>query len=172
MRAKEEAEAAIAVQDSLMGDCTSALRVFGYYTEIEGVWAQLAATFNEDVQRTLRNELTADAAIAPEASDQEQTVHKLQLQPQMPKVWKVVRDRLKDAGDAGIKAGQIKDYIERTYGRQLHEKTVGMTLYRLSQQTPPLARRVGHTWFFVPPSEAETRNPGVGAPGSVADAQE
>jgi hypothetical protein len=39
-----------------------------------------------------------------------------------------------------------------------------MTLYRLSQADPPLARRAGITWFFVPP-EAEKKNPGGDAPG-------
>ena len=30
-----------------------------------------------------------------------------------------------------------------------------MTLYRLSQAEPPLARREGTTWFFVPPDEGK-----------------
>ncbi len=58
----------------------------------------------------------------------------------------------------------MREFIEKTYGETLHEKTVGMTLYRLSQDN--LVHRDGHTWFFGPPPPAETENPGVAAPGS------
>jgi hypothetical protein len=79
-----------------------------------------------------------------------------------PRISDIVLDRLREAGASGSKAAPIQEYIEQTYATKIHEKTVGMTLYRLSKDG--LVRRDGHTWFFVPPS-AETKNPGVGAPG-------
>ena len=76
----------------------------------------------------------------------------------------VVIDRLKSAGEDGVKAAQIRDFYERTYGRVIHEKTVGMTLYRL--QAERIVRREGHIWFFVPP-EARAENPGGDTPGPI-----
>jgi hypothetical protein len=84
-----------------------------------------------------------------------------------PPIREIVLDRLRGAGAEGKRASAIQKYIERVYGAELHQKTVGMTLYRLAQEG--LVRREGRTWFFVQP-EAETENPGVGAPGSESSA--
>ena len=54
-----------------------------------------------------------------------------------------------------------------TYRGEIHEKTVGMTLYRLLQDK--LVRREGHTWFLVPQPIAETKNPGGETPGQIGD---
>jgi hypothetical protein len=81
-----------------------------------------------------------------------------------PTVREVALARLRLAGGAGAKASQIREYFERTFGEVVHEKTVGMTLYRLLKLNR--VRRDGHTWFYVPP-EGETKNPGVGAPGQI-----
>lgn len=86
---------------------------------------------------------------------------------EMPRVSDLVLDRLKVAGKVGSKAAPIQRYIETTYNTKIHDKTVGMTLYRLQQQK--LVRRRGHTWFIA----QEAMNPGVAAPGShQPDSQE
>lgn len=81
----------------------------------------------------------------------------------VPSVRELTLEYLKAAGDAGHKASEIQALIEVRRKAKLHPKTAGMTLYRLSQDG--LARRDGRTWFYVPPN-AETKNPGGGAPGS------
>lgn len=81
-----------------------------------------------------------------------------------PPVKELLLEQLNAAGAKGLKAKPMREFIEKTYGETLHEKTVGMTLYRLSQDN--LVHRDGHTWFFGPPPPAETENPGVAAPGS------
>ncbi len=86
-----------------------------------------------------------------------------------PPLREILVDQLKIAGEKGAKATALRDYVERVYGLVTHEKTIGMTLYRLSQDK--LVRRDGHVWFFGPPLEAETKNPGVGAPGSETSAK-
>lgn len=82
--------------------------------------------------------------------------------PSRPPLREVVLEMLKQAGEKGGRASAFRDLIERTYGEALHEKTVGMTLYRLSQKNK--ARRDGHNWFYVEPS-GETENPGGETPG-------
>lgn len=76
----------------------------------------------------------------------------------------MILESLKSAGEAGQKAAEIQAKIEARRGAKLHPKTTGMTLYRLSQEGA--VRREGRTWFYVPQS-AETKNPGVGAPGQT-----
>jgi hypothetical protein len=81
---------------------------------------------------------------------------------------KTVRDQvlalLNEAGSAGTTATALRKAIEASRDDPLHYKTVGMTLYRLSQDG--LARREGRTWFAVP----ETANPGARTPGSNNEA--
>jgi hypothetical protein len=84
--------------------------------------------------------------------------------PPRPTVREVALVRLREAGGKGAKAADIREYFERTYGEVVHEKTVGMTLYRLLKAR--LVRRDGHTWFFGP-SNAETKNPGGETPGLI-----
>lgn len=74
----------------------------------------------------------------------------------------VILDRIEAAGAAGSKAAAIREFYERTFGKTIHQKTVGMTLYRL--QNDGLVRHEGHFWFLAPP-KSETGNPGVSAPG-------
>jgi len=62
-----------------------------------------------------------------------------------PTVKDLVLERLSQAGSMGSKAAGIREYIKRAYYIDTHEKTVGMTLYRLSQAG--LVRREGHRWF-------------------------
>lgn len=82
-----------------------------------------------------------------------------------PSVREIALQQLKRAGEAGSKASAIRQVVESILKKKVHDKTVGMTLYRLSKDK--LVRREGQTWFFVPSKEAETKNPGGSAPGSI-----
>jgi hypothetical protein len=90
----------------------------------------------------------------------------------MPKVRDIVLDQLRGAGNSGAKAAAVRQYIETTYSTKIHEKTVGMTLYRLSQDNA--VHRKGQIWFFGPPPAnglaAESENPGAGTPGPTPEA--
>jgi hypothetical protein len=74
-------------------------------------------------------------------------------------IRELVLERLKLAFPEGLKAADIRAHIEALRGTELHEKTVGMTLYRLSLDGA--VSRTGRTWFFVP----EAKNPGGDTPG-------
>lgn len=66
--------------------------------------------------------------------------------------------------EEGVKAEQIRKWLFSVYGIRTHDKTVGMTLYRLSKEG--LVHREGHTWFPGSGSP-ETENPGGETPGLV-----
>jgi hypothetical protein len=109
-----------------------------------------------------------EAPITPEnAQPRAAVIPAIPMKKPRPSIREIILDRLRVAGDKGSKAAPIRDYIEHTYGEVVHEKTVGMTLYRL--QNLKLVRRDGHTWFFAPQTIAETKNPGAGTPGSFDD---
>jgi hypothetical protein len=81
-----------------------------------------------------------------------------------PTLREFVIDRLKAVGNSGSKASPLREFYERTFGKVIHEKTVGMTLYRLLNEG--MVRREGHTWFLAQPM-AETGNPGAATPGRI-----
>jgi hypothetical protein len=66
--------------------------------------------------------------------------------------------RLKSSGDVGTKAAALRAAFQREFHTQIHEKTVGMTLYRLLKNEEVYRR--GHFWFYgadpkQPPKIAE-----------------
>lgn len=84
----------------------------------------------------------------------------------MPKIREIVLDQLRLAGPDGLKASVIQNYIRTTYEADIHEKTVGMTLYRLSLDK--LVRREGRQWFLVSGATPEAENPGATTPGPTS----
>jgi hypothetical protein len=69
-----------------------------------------------------------------------------------PNIRELVVARLQQAGKAGIKAAEIREFLG-AQGVELHEKTVGMTLYRLSKEGR--ARREGRTWYSAVADDGE-----------------
>jgi hypothetical protein len=67
--------------------------------------------------------------------------------PPMPKVADVALERLATAGSKGLKAVEIRAYIAHVYHQEIHEKTVGMTLYRLQKKGK--VTHDGHLWFLA-----------------------
>lgn len=76
-------------------------------------------------------------------------------------IRELVLNELRVAFPDGLTAAAIRERVQAIRG-PLHDKTIGMTLYRLSLLN--MSRRDGRTWFFVPP-KAETENPGGDTPG-------
>ena len=67
-------------------------------------------------------------------------------------VREIVVELMKASGPEGRKASWLRSQIEARRGSPLHEKTIGMTLYRLSQDG--LVERRGITWYWKENSEA------------------
>jgi hypothetical protein len=118
--------------DRELADCRAAARVF-----------DLDLTFPEE-ERVDQWHLFWRAAERNKARQNDPVLQKRK----MPKLADIVLDCLLLVGERGSKAAPIQEYIESTYDTKIHEKTVGMTLYRLLKKGR--VRRNGHTWFFVP----------------------
>jgi len=69
----------------------------------------------------------------------------------------LILEHLRQAGDKGTTANAIRSWLLNVHGISTHEKTPGMTLYRLSKQGS--VTRNGRTWFLSS-APAEKGNPG------------
>lgn len=68
--------------------------------------------------------------------------------PKFPTVKSFVLDAAREAFPASVRAADLRRAILNHLGLELHEKTVGMTLYRLSKEG--FITRNGIDWFFNP----------------------
>ena len=134
--------------DALSGriaDCDTSFRVFGYDVKQNEVWKKLVGRYEAEIDPQLR---VLSEKFADYLEEEEGDGSDLLPAPEQQPIHHMVLDRLKEAGTSGSKAAPIRAYIEGVLGREIHEKTVGMTLYRLLKRGA--VRREGHTWFFVP----------------------
>jgi len=174
---RAEIDEQIEALSSRSNDCWAGFRAIGLDISDDAVWKRVLDELHPAIIERQRIERDTEAhnveiessSIAPSVVD----VSLPPAKPSMPSVISIIIDCLRAAGASGTKAAAIREYIQNTYGQDIHEKTVGMTLYRLSQKGR--VRREGHTWFYVPTiAESvvfETKNPGVGTPGSTSTGQ-
>ncbi|AUC93945.1 hypothetical protein CWS35_06295 [Bradyrhizobium sp. SK17] len=162
----EQAKAEIKEESRIIATCEASLRIFGCDIETDEAWTALMEKYRERVFEVLKLEgfvpRTATLEQA-EGSTEGEAGHGLPPKPQMPTIQEILLERLQEAAADGSKAAPLRDYIQQTYNIEIHEKTVGMTLYRLLKKG--LVRRLGHVWFFVPQIPADTKKPGDPPPG-------
>lgn len=58
-----------------------------------------------------------------------------------------ILDYMRSVGGKGAKAGEVRQHLSDAYGITVHDKTPGMTLYRLSKDG--LVKRKGRNWYAV-----------------------
>jgi hypothetical protein len=156
-----ERQRELASNQSVISDCVSGLRVFGIDLNAPDAWEQFSTDFGDEI---------ADLIHGP---SQHQQPHGIEPRPQQSfiatqqPISTLLLERLKDVGFHGSKALPLRNFLKDKYNVETHYKTVGMTLYRLSQERPPKVHRKGNPWFFGPPL-GETKNPGGDTPGQTS----
>jgi hypothetical protein len=151
----------LASNQSAISDCIVGLRVFGIDLNADGAWDRFMAEYAESILS-----LTSESQQPPQASRVEAIPTQPFISTNQP-ISVLLLDRLRDVGFHGSKALPLRNFLKEKYNIDTHYKTVGMSLYRLSQEEPPKVHRKGHTWFFGPPQE-ETKNPGADTPGQTS----
>ena len=142
-------------------DCKVTARLFGFDLDVE--WkAYLARQHRADTAAEAQaNSIPASGS----GIDTEET--------KRPTIREFVLETAKQAYPNHIRAVELRRQLE-TKGIITHEKTIGMTLYRLSKEQ--LLRRSGRSWFFVAgdnPKDSGAQdegNPGD-QPGSINPAE-
>jgi hypothetical protein len=155
-----EATARIAENRLAKAKGISALAVFGF-EDNKKIWIRVRRSIgNEAYERGLRiakgvepphpsqtvNEDRRDVETL--SADQGGTVPGASP-PSTPTIGDAILNYLRSLDRAGANVGQIKKYLVSAYGIETHEKTPGMTLYRLLKQKK--VRRVGRMWFYATP---------------------
>ena len=147
--------------DRQHGISRGAFGMFGYHEA--KFFDRLKADIGEDVWTAAFAEARKAVDEDEDAEfDEDEEVPDEPVPEGAPTIREMVLVQLAEAGKDGTKAAPIRKFVEDKLGRKLHQKTIGMTLYRLSKDG--LARSEGHTWFPVE-AAAETGNPGAGTPG-------
>jgi hypothetical protein len=85
-------------------------------------------------------------------------------------IAEIALDLLSKAAGDGLKAAVIREHIETVLKRKIHEKSVGMTLYRLASSGD--VSRSGHTWFIGDLAKNAKGEAGKKDEGSNAEASE
>ena len=143
--AQQNVERTQAHQQALMAqinDCFAAARLFGF---------DLLAEFKHEAkgdptQLPLQGPDPIAPPLSPVAAASASRGHR--------KIKDLVLEEAKDAHPSPVRAAEIRRKLA-TQGRAIHEKTVGMTLYRLSEVG--CVRRDGWDWYFVPPDQRAPR---------------
>ncbi|AEH85351.1 hypothetical protein Mesop_0859 [Mesorhizobium opportunistum WSM2075] len=172
----------VAAAQAIMANVRPALAVFGFDTGAGKLWDIVKEAIGVERYNTAfevakgeQNESRTGASGESQQSKTEDTGkgegsgHSRNVdESHTPKIKDIVLERLRQAGDAGARASEIKEFVS-AQGIEMHEKTVGMTLYRLSNEGS--VHREGRTWVFIPESERDDRGlvaEGTSEPSSSA----
>jgi hypothetical protein len=178
---RDEIDARLASYQQQTNDCVAGLRLFGFPPG-EKFWELIHASIGNDAIRAASREgerraelIVTPEQVEPAGKDGPEQAAKPPIPivtdatsdapAEVPTVRDLVVERLKEIGDAGSKAAPIREFVEKRLSTQVHDKTIGMTLWRLSKQG--IVRRDGQVWFFVP-AKAEMENPGATTPAESA----
>jgi len=107
-------------------DCYAAARLFGFDIVAE------SAAFNDEKPDAGLSSIPPKPPVLPKGKS----------------IKEIVLEIAEKAYPNSLRASDVRLKIEELRGEKLHEKTIGMTLYRLS--VDGVMRRDGWNWFFVP----------------------
>lgn len=163
MKERADLDMAIASNNARISDCEAGLRALGYNVSQQEVWNELYNSYIGEVQKYL----TPPQGDSEEISALPRQLADTRIASPPSSIANLLLERLEEIGAKGSKALPLRDWLRNTHNLETHYKTVGMSLYRLSQDSPPKVHRKGHIWFFGPPPMEQPKDPGAGAPGQL-----
>ena len=159
----------IAADSLLRAKAINALNLFGFDSTQQKVWTAVREVIGHDAyQRGLDigqgRVAERIASLAPKPSPltlelRESAATHLSNQlaksenTAPPKIGDAILAFMRARGKAGVKASEVRDHLKSDYGIDTHEKTPGMTLYRLSKDG--LVRRENRIWFATEATEGD-----------------
>ncbi|TDI55855.1 MAG: hypothetical protein E2O94_07665 [Alphaproteobacteria bacterium] len=131
-------------------DCDAASRVFGQHE---------AAEDTDEVTAAGQPKITSPRELGGALSPLTPTVPSLK-----PSFKEAAIEFLQKIYPRGLKATHIRALAQSHYGITAHEKTAGMTLYRLKKEG--LVRRNGFYWYSMAPERHHTEDIDARAPAA------
>lgn len=168
-----EVNARIAAGNVLRGKTVSAFSVFGFDTG-DGLWGRVrqsigsqaydrAVAIARDQDVPLLEKIGSGDGAEPEASAHDEANERASRH--VPRIKDAILEYLQGVGDAGAGVREVRRHLADAYGIKVHEKTPGMTLYRLLKEG--LVTRESRTWYAVSSIETnENEAPNGGAAGA------
>jgi len=160
--------ARIATNTRICDSAYASLKVFGFEAPVQpegsepvNLWSLVRAVIgNEKYDRAIA---VARGAQMPELLSQmgveEQPQEKAKPQARPPvSIRTAVLEYLRSSPN-GATAREVRQHLLSAHGIETHEKTPGMTLYRLLKDEK--ARREGRRWFYVETDEEPETNAGA-----------
>ena len=174
-----EANARIAVNTVARSKTVTAFGVFGFDTG-EGLWARVIQSLGEEpygraiaigkgeeipklLEKMGSDEANADVdrKVAHPAHNDDSTVHRA------PRIKDAILGYLQDVGDAGATARAVGQHLSDVHNLVIHEKTPGMTLYRLLKEGR--VRRNGKIWYADASAETHENEAPDGRPKGASE---
>ncbi len=155
---KQHAEVRALIQDEMkrlrsiereLEDCDAASRLFGQHEAADD-----ASEFTGGQPK-----MTSPRELGGALSPSTQTVPSLK-----PSFKEAAIEFLQKVYPRGLKATHIRALAQSHYGLTAHEKTAGMTLYRLKKEG--LVRRNGLYWYFMAPERHPAEDIDARAPAA------
>lgn len=152
-----ELNAKVAAGTVLRGKTVSAFTVFGFETG-EGLWERVRGSIGAQAYKRaiaigkgedlpLLEKIRESDEARVKASADEETNERATLH--VPRIKDAILEYLQNVGDEGAGVREVRRHLADAYNINVHEKTPGMTLYRLLKEG--LVTRSGRTWFAAPP---------------------
>ena len=145
--------------DADLANCVAVGRAFGMLVPLPNWSNVLKTSLDAEMQRVERiiAQEERETPIEQNEKDQEllwdlfKKLDEFRYRPYhpapIPSLQHIVVERLQAAGEEGTTAANIRVYARARASVRFHQKTIGMTLYRLARRG--LARREGRVWRWV-----------------------
>lgn len=153
-----ELNAKIAAGKAMRTKIVAALNIFGFNTAETGYWKRVRKSLGDPVYD---NAVGIARETAPDHSDDSAKVKSseqgkgaaamgrddLSQKANKATIPQAIMELLKIKSAEGAPISEIRDYLKAAHDLKVHEKSPGMTLFRLQKQG--LVKRDGRKWFFV-----------------------
>lgn len=149
-----EANARISANTLARSKTVTALGVFGFDPSADDLWTQVLHSVGyddycraidigkgEEIPKLLER-MGGDPTKSEDAKLPDETRND---GAHTPRVKDAILHYLEAVGGSGATAREVRNHLADAYGLNVHEKTPGMTLYRLMKEG--LVRRQGKTWY-------------------------
>jgi len=154
----EEATARLAASALARGKTINAFTVFGFDTG-KGFWDRVREALGSEVYlrslaigrgQEVPKLLEKMGSSGTEKQEEVKDVREPSAHPTAPRIKEAILEYMRSVGEDGANVRDVRNHLASAYNLEVHEKTPGMTLYRLLKEG--LVRREKRVWYAREPA--------------------